>query len=245
MLLPSSWGGIRMENWRDIAKEHLVNLARWDKNKKVMVDNYFIKIDGLRQVAKALKPIKKLHQTPQQIDGGWMAKTTIEFEDGGYFEAWATSTNDNTKEMMQSYKLEMSCTRSEARALRSGLGIDMCSYEELGEQEPSAAPARNNSPVEPPAGNTPQGKVETEEEDIKTVVFGEMTPVKAATKKWPFSKNNLKGTALGIIYKQHPKEIEFLMEKSNKNKFEDLRKAVDILDSVSKTTWKQRLERVS
>ncbi|GLI57754.1 hypothetical protein PM10SUCC1_32680 [Propionigenium maris DSM 9537] len=69
----------------------------------------------------------------------------------------------------------------------------------------------------------------------------EMTLDKASHLKWPIGK--LKGTALGIVYKNSPDQIKYFYGYAHEGKFEDIKAAIKILDEATPENkrWKARV----
>ncbi len=107
----------------------------------------------------------------------------------------------------------------------------------LPQQKSPMPSAPQSEPQTLTTNNTP----EEIEEGIKKVKLKKMTLEKAANLKWPMGK--IKGTALGIVYKNSPEQIKYFYEHAYEGKFEDIKDAIKLLDDASPENkkWKARV----
>ena len=119
---------------------------RWDINEDFIVkfkrningewkEQEFITANGLLEIAETqaggIQSIEVTKLSP--IEKGFVAKVRITMKDGRVFEDCASGTEENLKDHMKQYAVEMAITRARSRALRFGLNVDYCSIEELSE----------------------------------------------------------------------------------------------------------------
>jgi hypothetical protein len=133
------------QNWNDAIKPE--NLFK-DKN-----GGSFIPLSELLRIAR-LKGIKSI--APQKVvteaDGGSRyacVSTVVTFKDGESYGGSADSSIRNTDDIFALYPVCMAENRALARALRFGLGINMCSKEEISSKTISNATTDPDTSIQP------------------------------------------------------------------------------------------------
>ena len=99
----------------------------------------FIVYGGLLELARE-KGLKRLEveivQIPSPENGNYaVCSATLEGEEGSIYREVGDASPDNVNRNIAPHILRMAATRAKARALRDFTGVDMVSFEEMGEIE--------------------------------------------------------------------------------------------------------------
>ncbi|NPV81768.1 MAG: hypothetical protein HPY52_16165 [Firmicutes bacterium] len=116
----------------------------------------FIVYSGLLELARE-KGLRRLEveivQIPSPENGNYaVCSATLEGEDGSIYREVGDASPDNVNKNIAPHILRMAATRAKARALRDFTGVDMVSFEEMGEIEDDydeAAPIKQGGDSEP------------------------------------------------------------------------------------------------
>ena len=116
----------------------------------------FILYGGLLELARE-KGLKRLEveivQIPSPENGNYaVCSATLEGEDNSIYREVGDASPDNVNGNIAPHILRMAATRAKARALRDFTGIDMVSFEEMGEIEDDhteASPIKQGRDSEP------------------------------------------------------------------------------------------------
>ncbi len=178
-----------------------------------------------------------------RVDGEWITKedgaqaTAYESIKGGMSSAFKRVASSGFGIGRYLYTNEASWYP--IRPLGKGYEFTINPTLSLRETKHSESPTKTQSKTQAPlaTSDTPQEV----EEEIKKVKLKKMTLEKAANLKWPMGK--IKGTALGIVYKNSPEQIKYFYEHAYEGKFEDIKDAINLLDDASpeKKKWKARV----
>lgn len=85
--------------------------------------------------------LTQLVQVPSAENGQTAIVTALATLDGKTFSGIGDANPDNVARAMVPHLIRLAETRAKARALRDAINVAMCSLEELGDDEPVAAPA--------------------------------------------------------------------------------------------------------
>jgi hypothetical protein len=96
----------------------------------------FVRYAGLLALAHERGLVQLEARIEHHSDTLVLASATATCSDGRVFTEWAEATLANVGAPVRPHWVRMALTRAQARALRDALNINLCSFEELGEDEP-------------------------------------------------------------------------------------------------------------
>lgn len=128
---------------KDYSKELLPDEIKTEDGKQ------FVFLRGLERLAKERGIKAAICVRLEPLPRGMYCTYRYEFFDGCIYEGSADATIDNCDGNFKLYTTAMAESRSKARALRTALGISMCSVEEKSDADARILQIEDTAPIEP------------------------------------------------------------------------------------------------